>query len=49
MNRVIKFHGKRVDNGEWIYGDLMTYYNDYVICRKSITRLDQLEDIGFKL
>ncbi len=24
-------------------------YNDYVICRKSITRLDQLEDIGYKL
>lgn len=22
MNRVIKFRGKRVDNGEWVYGDL---------------------------
>lgn len=32
MNRVIKFRGERVDNGEWIYGDLMTYDNDYVIC-----------------
>ena len=30
--RTIKFRGKRVDNGEWIYGDLMTYDNDYVIC-----------------
>lgn len=30
--REIKFRGKRVDNGEWLYGDLMTYDNDYVIC-----------------
>jgi uncharacterized phage protein (TIGR01671 family) len=27
MNRVIKFRGKRVDNGEWVYGYL------YVDCR----------------
>ena len=30
--RTIKFRGKRVDNREWLYGDLMTYDNDYVIC-----------------
>jgi uncharacterized phage protein (TIGR01671 family) len=23
MNRVIKFRGKRVNNGEWVYGDLI--------------------------
>jgi uncharacterized phage protein (TIGR01671 family) len=23
MNRAIKFKGKRLDNGEWIYGDLL--------------------------
>lgn len=22
MNRIIKFRGKRVDNGEWIFGSL---------------------------
>lgn len=26
MNREIMFRGKRVDNGEWVYGDLMTKY-----------------------
>lgn len=25
MNREIKFHGKRVDNGEWIVGDLVNF------------------------
>ena len=23
MNRTIKFRGKRMDNGEWVYGDLL--------------------------
>lgn len=23
MNREIKFKGKRMDNGEWVYGDLL--------------------------
>lgn len=23
MNREIKFRGKRLDNGEWMYGDLL--------------------------
>lgn len=26
MNRDILFRGKRLDNGEWVYGDLMTKY-----------------------
>lgn len=25
MNRVIKFRGKRVDNGEWVYGSLSLF------------------------
>lgn len=24
MNRIIKFRGKRIDNGEWVYGELCT-------------------------
>ena len=23
MNKEIKFKGKRLDNGEWVYGDLL--------------------------
>lgn len=23
MDRTIKFRGKRIDNGEWVYGDLL--------------------------
>ena len=26
--REIKFRGKRVDNGEWVYGDLLTKVNE---------------------
>ena len=26
MQRIIKFRGKRVDNGEWVYGSLRTDY-----------------------
>ena len=25
MSRQLKFRGKRVDNGEWVYGDLIQY------------------------
>lgn len=28
MNREIKFRGKRVDNGEWVYGDLIQSFCD---------------------
>ena len=26
--REIKFRGKRIDNGEWVYGDLIQYDNN---------------------
>lgn len=33
MNREIKFRGKRIDNGEWVYGYLhfdFNYVDEYV-------------------
>ena len=30
MNRVIKFRGKRPDNGKWYFGSLVTWQNGYV-------------------
>ena len=29
--REIKFRGKRVDNGEWVYGDLIHYNEQFLI------------------
>lgn len=31
MNRVIKFRGKRIDNGEWVYGSLVVKEDKYYI------------------
>lgn len=28
MNRTIKFRGKRIDNGEWVFGDLRHGHNE---------------------
>ena len=36
--REIKFRGKRVDNGEWVYGDFIRYSED-----ESIIVVDLLE------
>lgn len=31
MNRTIKFRGKRIDNGQWVYGDLVQCTHDILI------------------
>lgn len=31
MNRTIKFRGKRIDNGQWVYGDLVQCDHDILI------------------
>lgn len=31
MNRTIKFCGKRIDNGQWVYGDLVQCDHDILI------------------
>ena len=40
MNRTIKFRGKRLDNGEWVYGDLE--YNR----AKNIVRIHTYDEEG---
>lgn len=34
MNRIIKFRGKRVDSGEWVYGDLIIDNSKYYILKQ---------------
>lgn len=33
MNREIKFRGKRLDNGEWVYGDLLRTPDGFAILK----------------
>ena len=35
MNRVIKFRGKRKDNGEWVYGNYVKFKEDDIFCTPS--------------
>lgn len=32
MEREIKFRGKRIDNGEWVYGDLFRHHEEDKLC-----------------
>lgn len=42
MNRVIKFRGKRVDNGEWVYGMLDCIYKE-----DGVTTISNVDNEGF--
>lgn len=44
MQRTIKFRGKRIDNYEWVYGDLIQYRkNDSRILEQNFGEWDILE------
>lgn len=44
MNRERKFRGKRIDNDEWVYGDLIQYgENEYKILEPFLRQWDILE------
>ena len=44
MNREIKFRGKRLDNEEWVYGDLLQIVGGFVIYHGSHTDSTLIED-----
>jgi uncharacterized phage protein (TIGR01671 family) len=43
MNRELEFRGKRVDNGEWAYGDLVQKGNDGIRIVKELDHVDGAE------
>lgn len=46
MQRDIKFRGKRVDNGEWVYGDLVHNDNGIPAIREDLTWYVKPETVG---
>lgn len=44
MNREIKFRGKRISDGEWVYGDLLNIAGGCIIYHGSQTECQLIED-----
>lgn len=42
MNREIKFRGKRLDNGEWMYGDLLHFVDGVYISNDNGNNMAQV-------
>ena len=43
MNKEIKFKGKRLDNGEWVYGDLLHLVDGVYISNDNGSNMAQVE------
>lgn len=43
MNREIKFRGKRLDNGEWVYGDLLHLVDGVYISNDNGNNMAQVD------
>lgn len=46
MNREIKFRGKKIDNGEWVYGDLFRSHPEHHSPSVSIST-DEFHPVGY--
>ena len=45
MQREIKFRGKRIDNGEWVYGSLMIWPDGDAIILQRVKRRNMLQKV----
>ena len=43
MKRIVKFRGKRIDNGEWVYGDLVTNFEYGISIMTKLYHVDGAE------
>lgn len=43
MKRIVKFRGKRIDNGEWVHGDLVTNFEYGISIMTNLHHVDGAE------